>query len=169
MRSLGPGLVSGAADVDPTTVATLAVIGAETVYGLAWLVVLLFPMIAVVLLISTSVGVTSGRDLMAAVADGYGRSWQWLLLASVLAVNIVTIGADMEGGAAAIGLLTSLDWRWFVLPLSLALLALLTFGRYHHVERGLKYLLLGLLAPDLHAIAGWHIFLELGQPRLGLF
>ena len=162
VRALGPGLVSGAADADPTTVATLAVIGAETVYGLAWLVVLLFPMIAVVLVISTSVGVTSGRDLMSAVAAGYGRSWRWLLLVSVLAVNIVTIGADLEGGAAAIGLLTSMDWRWFVLPLSLALLALLMFGRYRRVERALKYLLLGLLAyaaaavlahPDWGAIA----------------
>jgi Mn2+/Fe2+ NRAMP family transporter len=146
VRYLGPGLVSGAADADPTTVATLAVIGADTVYELAWLVVLLFPMIAVVLVISTSVGVTSGRDLMAAVADAYGRSWRWLLLVSVLAVNVVTIGADLEGGAAAIGLLTGLDWQWFVLPLSLVLLAMLMFARYYQVERALKYLLLGMLA-----------------------
>jgi Mn2+/Fe2+ NRAMP family transporter len=146
LLALGPGMLSGAADADPTTVATLAVIGADTVYQLAWLVVLLFPMIAVVLVISTTVGVSSGRDLMAAVADGYGQSWRWLLLGSVLAVNVVTIGADLEGGAAAIGLLTSLDWRWFVLPLSLILLGLLMVGRYDHVERALKYLLLGLFA-----------------------
>jgi Mn2+/Fe2+ NRAMP family transporter len=146
LRALGPGLVSGAADADPTTIATLAVIGAGTIYGLAWLVLLLFPMIAVVQMISTHVGVASGRDLQAAIADGYGRSWRWLLLLSVLAVTIVTIGADLEGGAAAIGLLTSTDWRWFVLPLSLILLAVLMLGRYDQVERGLKYLLLCLLA-----------------------
>jgi Mn2+/Fe2+ NRAMP family transporter len=146
LRFLGPGLVSGASDADPTTVATLAVVGAGTIYGLAWLTLLLFPMIAVVLVISTNVGVASGQDLMAAVANGYRRSWRWLFLVSVLAVNIITIGADLEGGAAAIGLLTSLDWRWFVLPLSLVLLAVLLVGRYHHVERALKYLLLGLLA-----------------------
>lgn len=144
LSTLGPGLVSGAADADPTTVATLAVIGAGTVYGLGWLVLLLFPMIAVVQVIATHVGASGRRDLMAAVAAGYGRSWQWLLLASVLAVNIVTIGADLEGGAAAIGLLTSADWRWFVLPLSLVLLAVLMIGRYHQVERALKYLLLCL-------------------------
>lgn len=50
----------------------------------------------------------------------------------------------MEGGGAAIGLLTSVDWRWFVLPPSLILLALLAIGRYEQVERALKYLLLGL-------------------------
>ena len=138
--------MSGAADADPTTVATLAVIGAGTVYELAWLVLLLFPMIAVIQVISTDVGVSSGRDLQAAVTAGYGRSWRWLLLLSVLAVNVVTIGADLEGGAAAIGLLTGLDWRWFVLPLSLVLLAVLSIGRYRHVERALKYMLLLLLA-----------------------
>jgi Mn2+/Fe2+ NRAMP family transporter len=90
--------------------------------------------------------VSSGRDLQAAVTDSYGRSWRWLLLVSVLAVNIVTIGADLEGGAAAIGLLTSLDWRWFVLPLSLFLLAVLMLGHYGQVERALKYLLLSLPA-----------------------
>jgi Mn2+/Fe2+ NRAMP family transporter len=142
LPALGPGLVSGAADADPTTVATLAVIGAGTIYGLGWLVLLLFPMIAVVQVIATQVGVSGRRDLMAAVAAGCGRSWRWLLLASVLAVNIVTIGADLEGGAAAVGLLTSADWRWFVLPLSLALLAVLILGRYEQVERALRYLLL---------------------------
>jgi Mn2+/Fe2+ NRAMP family transporter len=146
LRMLGPGLVSGAADADPTTVASLAVIGAGTGYGLGWLVVLLFSMIAVIQVISTHVGAVSGRDLQAAVVDA-SRPWlRWLLLVSILAVNVVTIGADLEGGAAAVGLLTNLDWRWFVLPLSLVLLIVLMLGRYHHVERAMKFLLLCLLA-----------------------
>jgi Mn2+/Fe2+ NRAMP family transporter len=144
LGAFGPGLVSGAADADPTTIATLAVIGAGTIYRLAWLVLLLFPMIAVVQLIATQVGVSSGRDLQAIVTASYPRRWAWLLLLSVLAVNIVTIGADLEGGAAAVGLLTNLDWRWFVLPLSLLLLAILVIGRYGQLERALTYVLLGL-------------------------
>jgi Mn2+/Fe2+ NRAMP family transporter len=152
LRSLGPGLVSGAADTDPTTVATLAVIGAGTVYRLAWLTLLLFPVIAVIQVVATHVGVIGRRDLQTAVAHAYGRIPRWLLLVSILAVNVVTIGADLEGGAAAIGLLTHLDWRWFVLPLSLVLLALLTLGGYDHVQRALKYLLLCLLAYAAAAI-----------------
>jgi Mn2+/Fe2+ NRAMP family transporter len=162
LRSLGPGLVSGAADTDPTTVATLAIIGAGTVYGLGWLTLLLFPMIAIVQVISTHVGVAGRRDLQTAVAHRFGQIPRWLLLISIMAVNIVTIGADLEGGAAAVGLLTNLDWRWFVLPLSLILLAVLMLGHYHQVERALKYLLLCLLAyaaaavfahPDWGAVA----------------
>lgn len=144
LAAFGPGLVSGAADVDPTTVATLAVIGAGTTYRLAWLVLLLFPMIAVVQVISTEVGTNSGRDLQSAVATGYARRWRWLLLLSVLGANVVTIGADLEGGAAAVGLLTGLSWRWFVLPLSLGLLVVLVLGRYGQLQRALTYVLLGL-------------------------
>ncbi len=146
LRGLGPGLVSGAADTDPTTVATLAVVGAGTVYGLSWLTLLLFPMIAVIQVISTHVGAVSRQDLQAAVAQRYGPVPRWLLLLSILAVNIVTIGADLEGGAAALGLLVDVDWRWFVLPLSTVLLVVLMLARYHRVERALKYLLLCLLA-----------------------
>jgi len=149
---LGPGVVSGAADVDPTTVATLAVIGAGTIYRLAWLTVLLFPMIAVVQVISTHVGTIGRKDLQTAVAGNYGSLARWLLLISILAVTIVTIGADLEGGAAAIGLLTGLDWRWFVLPLSLGLLAVLIFGSFHQVQRALKYVLLCLLAYAVAAV-----------------
>jgi Mn2+/Fe2+ NRAMP family transporter len=146
LGGLGPGVVSGAADVDPTTVATLAVIGAGTIYGLAWLTLLLFPIIAVVQIISTQVGVVARKDLQTAVTTSYGSLPRWLLLISILAVTIITIGADLEGGAAAIGLLTGVDWRWFVLPLSLGLLAVLMLGNFHQVQRALKYVLVCLLA-----------------------
>jgi Mn2+/Fe2+ NRAMP family transporter len=162
LGAVGPGVVSGAADVDPTTVATLAVIGAGTVYHLAWLTLLLFPMIAVVQVIGTHVGVVGRKDLQTAVAQNYGSLPRWLLLISIVAVSIVTIGADLEGGAAAIGLLTGLNWRWFVLPLSLGLLAVMMVGGFDHVQRALKYFLVCLLAyagaavlahPDWGAVA----------------
>ena len=103
-------------------------------------------MIAVVQVISTHVGLVGRQDLQTAVGHTYGSRARWLLLISILAISIVTIGADLEGGAAAIGLITHLDWRWFVLPLSLALLAALMLGGFGQVERALKYVLLCLLA-----------------------
>jgi Mn2+/Fe2+ NRAMP family transporter len=155
-------MVAGASDIDPTTVATVAVIGASTVYGLAWLTLLLFPIIAVIQAIATQVGVASRRDLPTLVAENQGRVLRWLLVVSILAVNIVTIAADLEAGAAAIGILLHADWRWFVLPLSIALLTLLLAIGYHQTQRALKYLVLCLLAyavavvfahPDWEAVA----------------
>jgi hypothetical protein len=84
-----------------------------------------------------------------------------------VAVNIVTIAADLEGGVAAAGLIFHQDRRWFVVPLSIVLLAGLLFVGYHVMQRALKYLLLCLLAyavaavlarPDRGAVAagsGW--------------
>lgn len=152
LRALGPGLIAGASDADPTTVATLAVVGASTTYAMGWLVLLLFPLLAVVQSIATRVGLASHLDLQGAVALIHGRWVRWLLLGSVLTVNVVTIAADLEAGGAAIGLLTGSDWRWFVAPLSLALvLAVLVIG-YHVLQRALRYLLLILLVYAVAAV-----------------
>ncbi|MGA5135493.1 NRAMP family divalent metal transporter [Streptomyces olivoreticuli] len=178
LRALGPGLIAGASDVDPTTVATIAVIGAGTVYDMGWMVLLLFPLIAVIQTIGTRVGVASQLDLQAAAAQLYGKTLRWLLLGSILAVNIVTIAADLEAGATAVGLLTGADWRWFVAPLSLILLGAVFLLGYHVLQRALKYLLLVLLAyavaavmahPHWAAVAGGSLVPHLHMTRAFLF
>ena len=128
VRAIGPGVIAGASDADPTTVATIAVIGAGTIYELGWLTLLLFPLIAVVQSIATRVGVAGRVDLQTAVTRTRGPAARWSLLISIVAVNIVTIAADLEGGAAAAGLIFRQDWRWFVVPLSIVLLAGLLFA-----------------------------------------
>ncbi|MFD2765186.1 NRAMP family divalent metal transporter [Micromonospora eburnea] len=151
-RSLGPGLVSGAADTDPTTVGTLVVVGASTMFGLAWLSLLMMPALVVVQVLATRVGVLSGRDLQRAVRDGYGRVASVALLVSVLAVNVVTIAADVAAGAAAIGLLVGVESRWLVPGFAAGVLALLLWGKYDEVERVLKLVMLGLLAYGVAAV-----------------
>jgi hypothetical protein len=75
LRALGPGLIAGAADNDPTTVATLAVLGATTVYRLSCLVLLLFPLLAAVQVTAARVGVVAGQGLPGVVRTTYGRTW----------------------------------------------------------------------------------------------
>jgi Mn2+/Fe2+ NRAMP family transporter len=145
-RVLGPGLVGGASDVDPTTVGTVSAVGATTGYRLSWLTVLVFPLLAVVQSISTEVGMATGRDLEDVTAQRFGPAWGFVLLVSVLAVNVVTIAADLEAGAAALGLLTGGAWQWFVVPLAVALLAVLLVGSFDEVERVLRAVLVGLFA-----------------------
>lgn len=146
IRALGPGIISGASDNDPTTVATMSVLGASTMYRLSWLVVLIYPMLATIQIISASVGVVCKRGLQRIVAKEYGRGWGLLLLVSVVAVNLVTLGADLEGGAAALGLIFGVDWRWFVIPFAAATLGMLLFGSYPIVQRVLQYVLLVFVA-----------------------
>ena len=145
-KVLGPGIVSGASDNDPTTVASLAVIGSTTVYGLSWLVLLIIPMLAVVQAISAQVGVVMNVGLENAVRRHYGKYWALLALASVLIVNLMTLAADLEGGGAALSMLVHLDYRWFVVPLGAGSGFMLIFGNYKRIQHLLIYLPLVFLS-----------------------
>lgn len=145
LRGLGAGLIAGAADTDPTTVATLAVIGATTTYGLAWLIVLIIPMLSVVQVVSASVGVVCKTGLEDAIRARFGRLWATVTLLLILAVNVLTLAADLEGGCAALQLLTGIPYQWFPVPLAVAVGALLVWGNYSIVERVLRYVLLVFL------------------------
>jgi Mn2+/Fe2+ NRAMP family transporter len=152
LKALGPGLVAGAADIDPTTVATMAVVGATTIYALSWLAWLLFPMLTIVLVIATRVGAITGRNLQEAVKDRFGPVPQWILLASIVGVNLLTLAADVHAGAAALGLLFHRESNWFLLLFGGVALALVLWGTYDEVERVLKYVLLVLLAYPIAAV-----------------
>jgi Mn2+/Fe2+ NRAMP family transporter len=146
LRSSASGLIAGASDVDPTTVATMAVIGATTVYGLSWLAILIFPILPVIQAISSRIGVVTHEDLQYLVKRRFGRVSQLLLLGSILVVTVITIAADLEAGAAALGLLTHLSPRLFVIPLAVLILGLLFVGSYDELQGVLRYVLLLLLA-----------------------
>jgi Mn2+/Fe2+ NRAMP family transporter len=145
--SFTPGIIAGASAGDPTTVATLAVVGAQTGFSLAWLVVLLLlPMLATVQAVASAVGVAGGRGLQEAIAVRFGRRVAALSLVALVGVNLLTLVADLEGGAAALGLLTGLDWRWMVLPLTVVVGAALSTGNQRALRRGLSAVVLLFLA-----------------------
>lgn len=150
---VGPGVVAGVSDADPTTVGTLTVIGSTTRYELLWLTLLLLPMLAAVQMIASRVGIVTGRDLQRAVVVRFGRRAQVVALVSVVAVNLLTIAADLAAGGAALHLLTGVEWRWLTPPLAVAVLGLLLLGGFDEVQRVLQYVVLVLLCFAAAAIA----------------
>jgi Mn2+/Fe2+ NRAMP family transporter len=142
----GPELLAAASDNDPTNVGTAAVVGAQTGYQLAWVAVLIAPLSVVVQTLALRVAAAAGNDLQSLASKRYGRRVAGLLLVSVVVVNVITIAADLQAGAAGIGLLVGIDVRWLVLPLGIGLLGLLLLGRYDEVVGVLRYLLVGFLA-----------------------
>jgi Mn2+/Fe2+ NRAMP family transporter len=141
----------------------VATVGASTGYRLSWLSVLVFPLLAVVQAISTEVGLATRRDLEDVTAAHFGRRWGFVLLLSILAVNLLTIAADLEAGAAAVGLLTGRDGRWFVVPLAAVVLAILLLGSFDELERILRYVLVGLLSYGAAAVLArpdWNVVLR---------
>jgi Mn2+/Fe2+ NRAMP family transporter len=146
LRSIGPELVSAASDNDPTNVGTAAAVGAQTGYQLSWVALLVAPLLGVVLAIAAQVGAVARDDLQSLTRRRYGRGAAAVLLVSVVAVNLVTIVADLQAGAAGIGLLAGISSRWLVVPLGAALAGLLLAGKYGQVVTVLRYLMLGFLA-----------------------
>src|SRR5947209_2542600 len=153
LRILGPGVVAGASDNDPTTVATVAVVGSTTAYALGWLALLIFPMLAVVQLIAARVGFVTRKNLADLVLARFGMSWSRVFVLSVVPVTVITLAADMKAGAAALALLTSLDLRWFILPLSAFALAIPVLGSYGKDKPSLQGIALAFLAYVVAAFA----------------
>jgi Mn2+/Fe2+ NRAMP family transporter len=146
MVDIAPEMVAGASDNDPTNVGTAAVVGAHTGLRLSWVAVLVAPLLAVVQAIAAQLGVVAGDDLQSLTAKRYGRRVAAGLMASVVVVNVVTIAADLQAGAAGAGVLLRVDPRWIVLPLGVGLVALMLIGRYDGLIAALKYLLIGFVA-----------------------
>jgi Mn2+/Fe2+ NRAMP family transporter len=140
--TFGAGIVAGASDNDPTTVATLAVIGSTTTYELGWLTLLVIPMLAVIQAIAAQVGAVSKKGLEDCVRHAYGPLWALVALAALLIVNILTLAADLEGAGAAMHILTGVNYRWWLLPLGAFTVAMLVYGNYRTIERVLRYVAL---------------------------
>ena len=113
---------------------------------------LVIPMLAVVQAIAAEVGASARTGLARCVRTTYGAAWAYLVLAAVLIVNIVTLAADLEGGAAALQLVTHVDYRAWVVPFAAGVAALLVFGRYDETERWLRFIPLVFVA---YVIAGF--------------
>lgn len=151
LGALTSGVVAGASDNDPTSVATLAVIGATLIYDLNWLILLVLPILMVIQIVSARVGVVTRKNLIETIHDQYGWVWSAVAMLTVLGVSLFTIGADLEGGAAAAGLMLNLPWQWFVVPLAVVIGLVLVFGNYEQVSQILRYLVLVFAAYVLAA------------------
>lgn len=92
---LGPGLITGAADDDPSGIATYSQAGAQFGFALGWTLVLTYPLMAVVQSISARVGRTTGRGIAGNVRQHYSRWLLYVLVGGLTFANVCNIGADL--------------------------------------------------------------------------
>ena len=154
----GPGLVSGASACDPTTVASLAVVGATTVYGLAWLVILLLPMLAVVQAIAAHAGAVLQSSLQEAISRTYGRIAALLAASAVIVIGVLTLAADVKAGAEGLTLLFGVSFYAFVIPIVVFSGWLLASNSYLKIERVLAsftLIFLCYVASAIYARPDW--------------
>ena len=149
--SLGPGVITGAADDDPSGISTYSVAGASFGYAPLWTALFSFPLMVAVQLMCARLGLVTGRGLAGVVRRRYPRWVLWGACALLVAANVVNIGADLGGMAEATELVTgvsSLVWT----PLYAALIvSLLFWSSYLQIVRVFKWLTLVLFAYVLTA------------------
>jgi len=151
LKVLGPGLITGAADDDPSGIVTFSQAGAAFQYGLLWVVPLQLPLMIAVQMMCARIGLVSGWDLAGVLREHYPRWVLWLSFLLLFVANMVSIAADIDGIAAAAELLTGIASLWFVLPVTALIFAMLAFKSYRSIVTVFKWLTLSLLA---YVIAG---------------
>lgn len=105
LRTLGPGLVTGAADDDPSGIGTHSQIGAAFGYGLAWTFVLSFPLMVAIQQIAAEIGRVTGAGIARNLRRHYPRTLLWAMVSLLLVANIINLGADLSAMGAALTLL----------------------------------------------------------------
>lgn len=146
LRTLGLGLITGAADDDPSAIGTYASAGAAIGPSFLWTAPVTIPMMCAVVYLAAKLGQVSGKGLFHVIKDHYSR---WLLypaLIGMLIGNTIEAGADIGGMSAAIALLVPVPLPFIIIPITAAIFALQLWGSYELIRSIFRWLALTLLA-----------------------
>jgi NRAMP (natural resistance-associated macrophage protein)-like metal ion transporter len=143
---LGPGVITGAADDDPSGISTYSVAGAAYGYATLWIALLTFPLMSAVQLMCARLGMVTGQGLAAAVRDNYPRWVLWGACSILVVANVINIGADLGGMAEATQLITGIRPLLWIPFYALLILGLLIWTSYKLIARVFKWMTLVLFA-----------------------
>jgi NRAMP (natural resistance-associated macrophage protein)-like metal ion transporter len=143
---LGPGVITGAADDDPSGISTYSVAGAAYGYATLWIALLTFPLMSSVQLMCARLGIVTGQGLAAAVRDNYPKWVLWGACSILVVANIINIGADLGGMAEATQLVTGIRPLLWIPFYALLILGLLIWTSYKLIARVFKWMTLVLFA-----------------------
>jgi NRAMP (natural resistance-associated macrophage protein)-like metal ion transporter len=145
LKQLGPGLVTGAADDDPSGIGTYSQVGAQFGFGLLWSVLLSLPLMCAVQEISARVGRVTGKGLAENMAV-YPRWLVSILIGLLLIANTINIGADIAAMGAAVKLIVGGSALLYACMLAFGCIALEVFVHYDSYARWLKWLTISIFA-----------------------
>lgn len=145
-RVIGTGVITGAADDDPSAIGTYASAGARFGLGFLWIAPVLLPMMYVVVYLSAKLGRVYGKGLFAAIRDRYPRRLLYPLMLLAFAGNIIEAAANLGGMGAALNLLVPVPIAGIVVGVALFVVLLQIFGSYELIRRIFRWLALALFA-----------------------
>src|SRR5256886_539459 len=119
VRLLGPGLITGASDDDPSGIGTYAVAGASLGFATLWTALVTFPLMASVQFICAKVGMVSGHGLAGVLRRHYPRPLLYIAVLGLVVANTINAGADIGAIAAAVNLLVPIPITLMIVPIAL--------------------------------------------------
>jgi NRAMP (natural resistance-associated macrophage protein)-like metal ion transporter len=143
---LGPGLTTGAADDDPSGIATYSQTGAQFGYGQLWTALYMLPFMTAVQEACARIGLVTGKGIAAVVKERYSRRVLYAVVALVVVANTINIGADIGAMAEAAQLIIPIPFVVLTLLFTSTILVLEIFTNYKVYSRILKWLALALLS-----------------------
>jgi NRAMP (natural resistance-associated macrophage protein)-like metal ion transporter len=141
---LGPGLVTGAADDDPSGIATYSQVGAQFGYGLAWTIPFSFPMLAAIQAISARIGSVTGRGIAQNLRRHYHPAMLRAVVLMLLVANVINLGADLGAMGAALKLLIGGPQLLYTIAFGVICVLVEVFTSYARYAAVLKWTTLSL-------------------------
>src|SRR5471032_3244717 len=138
VKHLGPGLITGAADDDPSGIATYSQAGAQFGYSMLWTVLFTFPLMVGIQMVSARLGCITGRGLAANVKSVFPRSVVYGIVGLLLIANTINIAADIAAMGEALRLLLGGSAHLYSVLFGAVCLVLQIFMRYQSYVRYLK-------------------------------
>lgn len=146
LKVLGPGLITGASDDDPSGIATYSQAGAQFGFGLAWVMLFSFPLMCAIQEISARIGRVTGRGLAGNLKRHYPIGVTYGVVSLLAVANVINLGADLGAMAAALKLLIGGPQLLYVVIFGAVTVLLEVFSRYARYVSVLKWLTLSLFA-----------------------
>ena len=146
LKVLGPGLITGASDDDPSGIGTYSQAGASLGFATLWLALWTLPLMVTVQYICAKIGMVSGRGLAGVLRENYTRKLLYPVVAGLLVANVINAGVDLGAIGAALNLLIPIPITILIIPVTLGILLVQVFGSYRLISRIFKWLTLALLA-----------------------
>ncbi len=151
--ALGPGLITGASDDDPSGIATYSQAGAQFGFAMCWVMLWIYPLMTAIQEISARIGRVTGQGIAGNIRAHYSKSLLRVIVALLLVANIINLGADLGAMADALALLIGGPGRLYVFGFAIGCAALETFLRYERYVGLLKWSSAFLLAYVATALA----------------
>ncbi len=145
-RDLGPGLITGAADDDPSGISTYSVVGAAYGYAGLWTALFSYPLMSAVQLMCARLGMVTGRGLAAVIRKSYPAPVLWFSCALLIVANVFNIGADLGGMADALKMVTGIPAYVGTPFFAFVIIGLLFWTSYRTIARVFKWMTLALFA-----------------------